>query len=154
MGRRKAPLTRADVYPSHHQWQHVRLDILRLWHIEEVAANPEAFVRRKLVNCWKNLISSPGPNSMRRPHHCFLLHVRQEAPETRFGCQVRDPYPLIVLRRPSIERTSRSMSPRIHDPLQSDSRDDWRYDPGGQSKSASWRIAPESSWTRRSAIHG
>lgn len=34
----------------------VRLDILRLWHIEEIAANPEAFVKRKLINCWNNLI--------------------------------------------------------------------------------------------------
>jgi hypothetical protein len=32
----------------------VRLDVLRLWHIEEVAANPEAFVKRKLTNCWNN----------------------------------------------------------------------------------------------------
>jgi hypothetical protein len=32
----------------------VRLDLLRLWHIEEVAANPEAFIKRKLVNCWNN----------------------------------------------------------------------------------------------------
>jgi len=34
----------------------VRLDILRLWHIEEVAANPDAFVKRKLINCWNNSI--------------------------------------------------------------------------------------------------
>lgn len=32
----------------------VRLDILRLWHIEEIAANPEAFIKRKLCNCWNN----------------------------------------------------------------------------------------------------
>jgi hypothetical protein len=32
----------------------VRLDVLRLWHIDEVAANPEAFIKRKLINCWNN----------------------------------------------------------------------------------------------------
>ncbi|GAB7332337.1 hypothetical protein MBLNU13_g04163t3 [Cladosporium sp. NU13] len=32
----------------------VRLDVLRAWHVEEIAANPEAFIKRKLVNCWNN----------------------------------------------------------------------------------------------------
>jgi hypothetical protein len=32
----------------------VRLDVLRAWHVDEIAANPEAFIRRKLVNCWNN----------------------------------------------------------------------------------------------------
>ncbi|KAM0692367.1 hypothetical protein Q7P36_008568 [Cladosporium allicinum] len=32
----------------------VRLDVIKLWHIDEVAANPEAFVKRKLTNCWNN----------------------------------------------------------------------------------------------------
>jgi hypothetical protein len=32
----------------------IRLDVLRLWHIDEVAANPEAFIKRKLINCWTN----------------------------------------------------------------------------------------------------
>lgn len=32
----------------------VRHDILRLWHIDEIAANPEALVKRKLTNCWNN----------------------------------------------------------------------------------------------------
>lgn len=32
----------------------VRLDVLRAWHVEEIAASPEAFIKRKLVNCWNN----------------------------------------------------------------------------------------------------
>jgi hypothetical protein len=32
----------------------VRLDVLRAWHVDEIAANPEAFIKRKLVNCWNN----------------------------------------------------------------------------------------------------
>lgn len=32
----------------------VRLDVVRAWHVDEIAANPEAFIKRKLVNCWNN----------------------------------------------------------------------------------------------------
>lgn len=32
----------------------VRLDVLRALHVEEIAASPEAFIKRKLVNCWNN----------------------------------------------------------------------------------------------------
>lgn len=32
----------------------IRLDILRSWHVDEIAANPEAFIKRKIVNCWNN----------------------------------------------------------------------------------------------------
>jgi hypothetical protein len=32
----------------------IRLDVLRAWHVDEIAANPEAFIKRKLVNCWNN----------------------------------------------------------------------------------------------------
>lgn len=32
----------------------VRRDVLRAWHVDEIAANPEAFIKRKLVNCWNN----------------------------------------------------------------------------------------------------
>lgn len=32
----------------------VRLDVLRSLHIDDIAANPEAFVKRKLANCWNN----------------------------------------------------------------------------------------------------
>jgi hypothetical protein len=32
----------------------VRLDVLRVWHIEEIAASPEDFIKRKLINCWNN----------------------------------------------------------------------------------------------------
>jgi hypothetical protein len=32
----------------------VRLDIIRLWHVEEIAASPEDFIKRKLTNCWNN----------------------------------------------------------------------------------------------------
>lgn len=32
----------------------MRLDVLRLWHIDEIAANPESFIKRKLTNCWNN----------------------------------------------------------------------------------------------------
>lgn len=32
----------------------VRLDVVRAWHVDEIAANPEAFMKRKLVNCWNN----------------------------------------------------------------------------------------------------
>jgi hypothetical protein len=32
----------------------VRLDIIRLWHVEEIAASPEDFIKRKLINCWNN----------------------------------------------------------------------------------------------------
>lgn len=32
----------------------MRLDVLRLWHIDEIATNPEFFIKRKLTNCWNN----------------------------------------------------------------------------------------------------
>jgi hypothetical protein len=32
----------------------VRLDVLKAWHVDEIAMNPEAFIKRKLVNCWNN----------------------------------------------------------------------------------------------------
>ena len=32
----------------------VRLDVLRAWHVDEIAANPEAFIKRKITNCWNN----------------------------------------------------------------------------------------------------
>jgi hypothetical protein len=32
----------------------LRLDVLRVWHIEEIAASPEDFIKRKLINCWNN----------------------------------------------------------------------------------------------------
>jgi hypothetical protein len=32
----------------------VRLDIIRLWYVEEIAASPEDFIKRKLINCWNN----------------------------------------------------------------------------------------------------
>lgn len=32
----------------------VRVDVLRSWLVDEIAANPEAFIKRKLTNCWNN----------------------------------------------------------------------------------------------------
>lgn len=32
----------------------IRLDVLRAWHTDEIAANPEAFIKRKITNCWNN----------------------------------------------------------------------------------------------------
>jgi len=32
----------------------VRLDVLKAWHVDEIAMNPQAFIKRKLVNCWNN----------------------------------------------------------------------------------------------------
>jgi hypothetical protein len=32
----------------------VRLDVLRSWHVNEIATNPEIFVKRKVTNCWNN----------------------------------------------------------------------------------------------------
>jgi hypothetical protein len=32
----------------------VRLDVMRAWHVDEIAANPEIFIKRKITNCWNN----------------------------------------------------------------------------------------------------
>jgi hypothetical protein len=32
----------------------VRLDVMRSWHVDEIAANPEIFLKRKITNCWNN----------------------------------------------------------------------------------------------------
>lgn len=32
----------------------VRLDVLRSWHVDEIAADPEGFIKRKITNCWNN----------------------------------------------------------------------------------------------------
>jgi hypothetical protein len=32
----------------------VRLDVVRSWHVDEIAANPEIFLKRKITNCWNN----------------------------------------------------------------------------------------------------
>jgi hypothetical protein len=32
----------------------VRLDVIRSWHVDEIAANPEIFLKRKITNCWNN----------------------------------------------------------------------------------------------------
>jgi hypothetical protein len=53
----------------------VRLDVLRLWHIDKIAANPEAFIKRKLINCWNNGIRAEQNAKKKNGGKAFVQEV-------------------------------------------------------------------------------
>jgi hypothetical protein len=67
----------------------VRLDIIRLWHVEEIAASPEDFIKRKLINCWNNGIRA-GHNAKNKKGGKAAVKEVDEEEEAQASADVEE----------------------------------------------------------------